>query len=38
MYGHAAEPWHPVFNALGGLLIAWLMLYFLYRKKVFVKV
>ncbi|MPR37081.1 acyltransferase family protein [Salmonirosea aquatica] len=38
MYGHAAETWQPVFNALGGLLIAWLLLYFLWRKKVFVKV
>ena len=38
IYGHAAEPWHTVFNALGGLLLAWLLLYFLWRKKVFVKV
>lgn len=38
VYGHAAEAWHGVFNVLGGLLIAWLLLYFLYRKKVFVKV
>jgi predicted acyltransferase len=38
VYGHAGEAWHGVFNALGGLLIAWLLLYFLYRKKVFVKV
>lgn len=38
VYGHAAEAWHGVFNTLGGLLIAWLLLYFLYRRKVFVKV
>lgn len=38
IYGHAAEPWHEVFNALGGLLLAWLLLYFLWRKKLFVKV
>jgi hypothetical protein len=33
-----ATDWHGVFNALGGLLVAWLFLYFLWRKKVFVKV
>ena len=38
IYGHLAEDWHGVFNALGGLLVAWLFLYFLWRKKVFVKV
>ncbi len=38
IYGHLAEPWHGVVNALGGLLIAWLFLYFLYKKRVFVKV
>lgn len=38
IYGQAAETWHNVFNALGGLLIAWLLLFFLWRKKVFVKV
>ena len=38
VYGHSAEKWHEVFNTLGGLLIAWLLLYFLWRKKVFVKV
>ena len=38
IYGHLAEDWHRVINALGGLLVAWLFLYFLWRKKVFVKV
>lgn len=38
IYGHAAEAWHSIFNALGGLLLAWLFLYFLWRMKVFVKV
>ncbi len=38
IYGHLAENWHDVLNALGGLLVAWLFLYFLWRKKVFVKV
>ncbi|TDB66854.1 acyltransferase family protein [Arundinibacter roseus] len=38
IYSHAAEPWHEVFQTLGGLLLAWLLLYFLWKKKVFVKV
>ena len=38
IYGHLAEDWHRVVNALGGLLVAWLFLYFLWWKKVFVKV
>jgi predicted acyltransferase len=38
LYGHAPQPWHEVFNALGGLLLVWLMLYAMYRHKIFVKV
>ena len=38
LYMHAPEKWHEVFNALGGLLIVWLMLYFLYKNKIFFKV
>ncbi len=38
VYEHAAEGWHKVFQTLGGLLLAWLLLYFLWRKRVFVKV
>jgi len=37
-YMHTEEKWHEVFNALGGLLIVWLFLYFLYKNKIFVKV
>ncbi|SKB97442.1 acyltransferase family protein [Dyadobacter psychrophilus] len=37
-YKYAPEKWHEVFNALGGFIIVWLFLYFLYRKKIFVKV
>lgn len=37
-YKYAAEPWHEVFNALGGFVIVWFFLYFLYRQKIFVKV
>jgi predicted acyltransferase len=38
IYEHAAEKWHEVYQTLGGLLLAWLLLYFLWRKRVFVKV
>lgn len=38
IYGHAPELWHPVWQTLGGLALAWLMLYFLWRMRVFVKV
>lgn len=38
IYKHAPEPWHEVYNALGGFVLVWLFLYFLYRHKIFVKV
>jgi predicted acyltransferase len=38
IYKHAGDKWMDVFNALGALVIVWLFLYFLYRKKIFVKV
>lgn len=37
-YMHFDKKWHEVFNALGGLLLVWLILYFLYKKKIFIKV
>lgn len=37
-YMYAPENWHPAFNALGGLAIAWVMLYILYKNKLFVKI
>jgi predicted acyltransferase len=37
-YMHFDEKWHEVFNALGGLALVWLFLYFLYKNKIFVKV
>ncbi|WP_152268688.1 acyltransferase family protein [Agriterribacter humi] len=37
-YMHVAEKWQPACNALGALILVWLLLYFLYRKKIFVKV
>lgn len=38
IYMNAEESWHPVFNALGSLVLVWSLLYFLYRKRIFVKV
>lgn len=37
LYGHLPEKWHEVFNALGGLILVWLVLYVMYRYKIFVK-
>ena len=37
-YMHVAEKWQPACNALGALILVWLLLYFLYRKKIFIKV
>ncbi|KAA6436557.1 DUF5009 domain-containing protein [Dyadobacter flavalbus] len=38
IYKYAPEPWHEVYNALGGFVLVWLFLYFLYRNKIFIKV
>ena len=38
LYAPAPEPWHPVFDAFGGTVLVWLFLYFLYRKKIFLKI
>lgn len=38
IYDVFAEKWHEVFEALGALALVWLMLYFLYRLKIFVRV
>lgn len=38
LYMNLDEKWHPVFNAIGSLVLVWLLLYFLYRKRIFVKV
>ncbi|WP_342087739.1 acyltransferase family protein [Dyadobacter sp. OTU695] len=38
IYKHAPQNWHEVYNALGGFVLVWLFLYFLYRHKIFVKV
>lgn len=38
VYMNFDEKWHPVFNAIGSLALVWLLLYFLYRNRIFVKV
>jgi len=38
LYAPIPEPWHPVFDAIGATVLAWLFLYFLYRKKIFFKI
>ncbi|WP_229219082.1 acyltransferase family protein [Dyadobacter sediminis] len=38
IYKYAPESWHEVYNALGGFVLVWLFLYFLYRNKIFIKV
>ena len=38
LYSSAPEGWHRVFEAIGTLGLVWLLLYFLYRQKVFLKV
>lgn len=38
LYAPTPEPWHEVFEAIGALILVWLTLYFMYRKKIFIKV
>jgi predicted acyltransferase len=38
LYAPLPEPWHEVFNALGGLALVWAFLFILYRNKLFLKV
>jgi predicted acyltransferase len=38
LYGIAPEKWHPTFEAAGSLALVWLVMYFLYKKKIFFKV
>lgn len=38
LYAPTPEPWHAVFEALGALGLVWLFLYFLYRRKLFLKI
>jgi predicted acyltransferase len=38
LYAPVPEPFHDALEALGGLALVWLMMYFLYRKKIFIKI
>ena len=38
LYAPVDPKFHPALQALGGLLIVWSILYFLYRKKIFIKI
>ncbi len=38
IYSLTSEKWHPGFEALGAFILVWLLLYYLYKKKIFFKV
>jgi len=38
LYEVLEEQWHEVFNALGAVVLIWLLLYFLYRERLFIKI
>ncbi|MBZ5857183.1 acyltransferase family protein [Flavihumibacter profundi] len=38
LYVNSPEAWHLVFQSLGALVLVWVFLYILYRKKIFVKI
>lgn len=38
LYGTLTENWHEVFNALGAIALVWLLLYILYKNKIFIKI
>jgi len=38
LYSPLTEQWHSVAQALGALLLVWLFMYVLYRKKIFLKI
>lgn len=38
LYRQAPESWHVVWQTLGALVLVWLLLYFLYRNRLFLKV
>ena len=37
-YEHGNEQWFEVYKTFGGLVLVWLFLYFMYRKKLFLKI
>jgi predicted acyltransferase len=38
LYAPSPEKWHEIFEAIGALALVWLTLFFMYRKKIFLKV
>ena len=38
LYAPLPEPFHNALEALGGLALVWSLMYFLYRKKIFIKI
>lgn len=38
LYSPLADQWQPVVQALGALLLVWLLMYALYRNKIFIKI
>jgi len=38
LYMYTPEKWQEVFQAFGATILVWLFLYFLYRKKIFIKI
>ncbi|MBX2922805.1 MAG: hypothetical protein KF746_11475 [Chitinophagaceae bacterium] len=38
IYRPLPQEWDPVFDALGGALLVWILLYILYKKKIFIKI
>jgi len=38
LYAPLPEQFHPALEALGALILVWSMMYFLYRKKIFIKI
>ena len=38
LYQPAGEEWQSLFDSLGALVLVWLFLYFMYRKRIFIKV
>jgi predicted acyltransferase len=38
LYKDTAEKWHPVLESIGALVLVWLFLYFLYRRRIFIKI
>jgi len=38
LYKGAPEEWHPVFQSFGAMIIVWVFLYALYKRKIFLKI